>query len=77
MVICGFEFAGSARSILIAERVVLNFMQRMSGIATVTKAMVEAANPSRILETRKTAPGLRLIDKWAVCLLFSILLLYC
>ncbi|MCO5593288.1 hypothetical protein L7F22_047296 [Adiantum nelumboides] len=57
---------GSARSILIAERVVLNFMQRMSGIATLTKAMAEAARPARILETRKTVPGLRLIDKWAV-----------
>jgi len=69
MVTKGLHFgtvSGSARSILIAERVVLNFMQRMSGIATVTKAMVEAASPSRILETRKTAPGLRLIDKWAV-----------
>lgn len=57
---------GSAQSILIAERVVLNFMQRMSGIATITKAMAEAARPARILETRKTAPGLRLVDKWAV-----------
>ncbi|KAG0612765.1 hypothetical protein M758_6G050300 [Ceratodon purpureus] len=57
---------GAAQSILIAERVVLNFMQRMSGIATLTKAMAEAAKPARILETRKTAPGLRLVDKWAV-----------
>ncbi|KAJ7531448.1 hypothetical protein O6H91_14G044300 [Diphasiastrum complanatum] len=57
---------GEARSILTAERVVLNFMQRMSGIATATKAMADAARPARILETRKTAPGLRLIDKWAV-----------
>eukprot|EP00270_Netrium_digitus_P017911 TRINITY_DN6710_c0_g1_i1.p1 TRINITY_DN6710_c0_g1~~TRINITY_DN6710_c0_g1_i1.p1 ORF type:complete len:409 (+),score=129.41 TRINITY_DN6710_c0_g1_i1:112-1338(+) len=65
----GQEFGvvkGPARSILLAERVVLNFMQRMSGIATATKAMADAASPARILETRKTAPGLRLVDKWAV-----------
>lgn len=65
----GLQFgvvSGGARSILLAERVVLNFMQRMSGIATLTKAMAEAAKPARILETRKTVPGLRLIDKWAV-----------
>lgn len=59
-------FRGEARSILTAERVVLNFMQRMSGIATATAAMADAAQPARILETRKTAPGLRLVDKWAV-----------
>eukprot|EP00271_Cylindrocystis_brebissonii_P007001 TRINITY_DN2003_c0_g1_i3.p2 TRINITY_DN2003_c0_g1~~TRINITY_DN2003_c0_g1_i3.p2 ORF type:complete len:220 (-),score=54.82 TRINITY_DN2003_c0_g1_i3:551-1210(-) len=41
-------------------------MQRMSGIATATRRMAEAAKPARILETRKTAPGLRLVDKWAV-----------
>jgi nicotinate-nucleotide pyrophosphorylase (carboxylating) len=57
---------GSARSILRAERVVLNFMQRMSGIATMTKAYAEAASPAIMLETRKTVPGLRVIDKWAV-----------
>ncbi|XP_048504277.1 quinolinate phosphoribosyltransferase [decarboxylating] 1a isoform X2 [Beta vulgaris subsp. vulgaris] len=57
---------GKAHSIVVAERVVLNFMQRMSGIATLTKAMAEAAFPAVILETRKTAPGLRLVDKWAV-----------
>ncbi|CAN4121699.1 unnamed protein product [Withania somnifera] len=57
---------GKAHSIVIAERVVLNFMQRMSGIATLTKAMADAAHPAYILETRKTAPGLRLVDKWAV-----------
>ncbi|KAL3686890.1 hypothetical protein R1sor_013199 [Riccia sorocarpa] len=58
--------SGSARSILVAERIALNFMQRMSGIATFTRRMAEAAKPARILETRKTAPGLRLVDKWAV-----------
>ncbi|XP_051146175.1 quinolinate phosphoribosyltransferase [decarboxylating] 1a [Andrographis paniculata] len=57
---------GRAHSIVVAERVVLNFMQRMSGIATLTKAMADAAHPAKILETRKTAPGLRLVDKWAV-----------
>lgn len=57
---------GSAHRITVAERVVLNFMQRMSGIATLTKAMADASYPAIILETRKTAPGLRLVDKWAV-----------
>lgn len=57
---------GRAHSIVVAERVVLNFMQRMSGIATLTKAMADAAHPACILETRKTAPVLRLVDKWAV-----------
>ncbi len=56
----------AAHSILVAERVVLNFMQRMSGIATFTAVMAAAAAPARMLETRKTAPGLRLLDKWAV-----------
>jgi len=58
--------AGRARSILVAERLSLNFMQRMSGVATATRAMAEAARPARVLETRKTIPGLRLLDKWAV-----------
>jgi nicotinate-nucleotide pyrophosphorylase (carboxylating) len=61
---------GSAASLLVAERVLLNFMQRMSGIATLTAQMVEAIGeyPSLLLETRKTVPGLRLLDKWAVLL---------
>ncbi|KAL1807693.1 hypothetical protein ACET3Z_024683 [Daucus carota] len=65
----GLQFGkvhGRAHNIVVAERVVLNFMQRMSGIATLTKAMADAAKPACILETRKTAPGLRLVDKWAV-----------
>ncbi|XP_042488367.1 nicotinate-nucleotide pyrophosphorylase [carboxylating], chloroplastic [Macadamia integrifolia] len=65
----GMQFGkvyGRAHCIVVAERVVLNFMQRMSGIATLTKAMAGAAHPACILETRKTAPGLRLVDKWAV-----------
>eukprot|EP00242_Pyramimonas_sp_CCMP2087_P011053 CAMPEP_0198208680 /NCGR_PEP_ID=MMETSP1445-20131203/12018_1 /TAXON_ID=36898 /ORGANISM="Pyramimonas sp., Strain CCMP2087" /LENGTH=307 /DNA_ID=CAMNT_0043882167 /DNA_START=318 /DNA_END=1244 /DNA_ORIENTATION=- len=57
---------GSAIALLTAERVALNFMQRMSGIATATKIMADAAKPARILETRKTVPGLRVLDKWAV-----------
>ncbi|CAH8266396.1 unnamed protein product [Arabidopsis lyrata] len=60
------KVSGNAHKIVVAERVVLNFMQRMSGIATLTKLMADAASPARILETRKTAPGLRLVDKWAV-----------
>ena len=57
---------GKAHSILRAERVLLNFMQRMSGIATLTRRMADAAAPALMLETRKTVPGLRLPDKWAV-----------
>jgi len=62
------EVRGPARSILTAERLALNLMQRMSGIATASHRMVEAAHPATILDTRKTAPGLRLLDKWAVLL---------
>ncbi|KAG2283280.1 hypothetical protein Bca52824_054500 [Brassica carinata] len=61
-----WESNRNAHKIVVAERVVLNFMQRMSCIATLTKLMADAAYPARILETRKTAPGLRLVDKWAV-----------
>ena len=59
---------GFAHPILSAERVALNFMQRMSGIASATHRMVQAAAPhkARILDTRKTVPGLRPLDKWAV-----------
>lgn len=59
---------GPAQGILIAERVALNFMQRMGGIATATAAMVAETEgyPAKVLETRKTVPGLRLLDKWAV-----------
>ncbi len=59
---------GSAVGILTAERTALNFLQRMSGIATLTRRYVEAVAGTRavILDTRKTAPGLRLLDKWAV-----------
>lgn len=59
---------GSARSILTAERTALNFLGRMSGIATLTRRFVElvAGTSAKILDTRKTAPGLRAIDKLAV-----------
>lgn len=60
--------SGSGRPLLSGERVALNFLQRMSGIATLTRRFVEAVSGTRakILDTRKTAPGLRLFDKWAV-----------
>jgi nicotinate-nucleotide pyrophosphorylase (carboxylating) len=60
--------SGQGRALLSAERVALNFMQRMSGIATLTRCFVDAVKdyPAVILDTRKTAPGLRLLDKWAV-----------
>ena len=59
---------GSAAGILKAERVALNFMQRMSGIASDTNRYVEAVEgcPARIVDTRKTAPGHRYLDKYAV-----------
>jgi nicotinate-nucleotide pyrophosphorylase (carboxylating) len=58
----------NARVILSCERVILNFLQRMSGIATITRKFVEAISGTnaRILDTRKTAPGLRVVDKYAV-----------
>jgi nicotinate-nucleotide pyrophosphorylase (carboxylating) len=59
---------GRAASVLTAERVALNFLQRMSGIATATAAFVKAVEgtSARILDTRKTVPGLRALDKYAV-----------
>ncbi len=58
----------NARVILSCERVILNFLQRMSGIATLTRKYVDAVSgtKARILDTRKTVPGLRVIDKYAV-----------
>jgi nicotinate-nucleotide pyrophosphorylase (carboxylating) len=63
-----FTLNGGSRSILLVERVILNFMQRMSGIATLTRAFVDAIEGTgcRVLDTRKTTPGLRVIEKWAV-----------
>jgi len=62
------EVRGLARSILKAERVALNFLQRLCGIATLTRQFVDAVgnHPAKILDTRKTTPGLRLLEKAAV-----------
>jgi nicotinate-nucleotide pyrophosphorylase (carboxylating) len=59
---------GLGRALLSGERTALNLLQRMSGIATLTRQFVEAVHGTRaiILDTRKTAPGLRTLDKWAV-----------
>jgi nicotinate-nucleotide pyrophosphorylase (carboxylating) len=58
----------NARVLLSCERVILNFLQRMSGIATLTRKFVDAVSgtKTRILDTRKTVPGLRVLDKYAV-----------
>jgi nicotinate-nucleotide pyrophosphorylase (carboxylating) len=62
------EVRGLARSILKAERVALNFLQRLCGIATLTRQFVDAIgnHPAKILDTRKTTPGLRAFEKAAV-----------
>ena len=62
------EVSGPARGLLTGERVALNFLQRMSGIATMTAQFVEAVQGTnaQVLDTRKTAPGLRVLDKYAV-----------
>jgi nicotinate-nucleotide pyrophosphorylase (carboxylating) len=62
------EVRGLARSILRAERVALNFLQRLCGIATLTRQFVDAVgnHPAKILDTRKTTPGLRALEKAAV-----------
>lgn len=62
------EVVGSARSLLMAERVALNLLQRLSGVATVTDRYVEAVagTKARIIDTRKTTPGLRILEKAAV-----------
>jgi nicotinate-nucleotide pyrophosphorylase (carboxylating) len=59
---------GPGRALLTGERVALNILQRMSGIATLTRRFVDAVQGTQasILDTRKTAPGLRTLDKWAV-----------
>jgi nicotinate-nucleotide pyrophosphorylase (carboxylating) len=63
-----FTVAGSARSLLLAERIVLNIMQRMSGIATITADYVELVSgyKTKILDTRKTTPNFRYFEKLAV-----------
>jgi nicotinate-nucleotide pyrophosphorylase (carboxylating) len=62
------EIRGPARPILTAERVALNFVQRLSGIATLTRQFVRAiaGTPAAILDTRKTTPGWRTLEKYAV-----------
>jgi nicotinate-nucleotide pyrophosphorylase (carboxylating) len=62
------EIAGPARSILTAERTALNFIQRLSGIATATREYVDAVagTNARIVDTRKTTPGMRVLEKQAV-----------
>ncbi len=62
------SITGSFRALLTGERLALNFLQRMSGIATETALYVEAVKTfgTKILDTRKTVPGLRLLDKYAV-----------
>jgi nicotinate-nucleotide pyrophosphorylase (carboxylating) len=62
------EIAGRTRSILTGERVALNFIQRLSGVATITRRFVEAVagTGAQILDTRKTTPGLRALEKAAV-----------
>jgi nicotinate-nucleotide pyrophosphorylase (carboxylating) len=63
-----FEVEGDAQSILKAERLVLNCMQRMSGIATNTNQIVDLlqGTNTKVLDTRKTTPGMRYLEKWAV-----------
>ena len=62
------RFEGSSRSILQAERVMLNLLQRLSGTATLTRAFVGAlaGTGAKVLDTRKTTPGLKLLEKYAV-----------
>jgi len=62
------EITGSAQTILKGERVALNFLQRMSGIATITSKFCQQVKglPVRIVDTRKTTPGLRILEKYAV-----------
>ena len=63
-----FIVEGPSSSILTAERLVLNCMQRMSGIATKTRHIVQLlqGTQAKVLDTRKTTPGIRLLEKWAV-----------
>jgi len=63
-----FYVSGSSQSILQAERIVLNAMQRMSAIATKTKFFVDLlkGTKAQVLDTRKTTPGIRALEKWAV-----------
>lgn len=62
------RITGNARSVLTAERVALNFLQRMSGIASITRRLADSIKyyHARLVETRKTTPGLRILEKYAV-----------
>jgi len=60
------ELEGGARALLTGERTALNLVQHLSGIATLTARFVAAARPVRVLDTRKTTPGLRALEKYAV-----------
>jgi len=60
------ELEGRARALLVGERTALNLVQHLSGIATLTARFVRAAQPVRVLDTRKTTPGLRALEKYAV-----------
>lgn len=64
----GFEVEGNARSLMKSERLLLNIIQRLSGIATVTNKVVSSISEYRtkVLDTRKTTPNLRILEKWAV-----------
>ncbi|WP_337465509.1 carboxylating nicotinate-nucleotide diphosphorylase [Acidaminococcus timonensis] len=68
---CGTKIAeirGSARSVLTGERLALNLLQHLSGVATQTRQLADLARPygTRVVDTRKTTPGLRLLEKYAV-----------
>lgn len=60
------ELSGSTRELLAAERTILNFLQRLCGVATFTRNFCEGVKGLKILDTRKTMPGWRLLDKYAV-----------
>ena len=60
------ELSGPARAVLTAERTLLNLLCRLSGVATLTAAYVEACAPVAVLDTRKTTPGMRALEKAAV-----------
>lgn len=60
------DISGPARAVLAAERTLLNLLCHLSGIASLTAAYAEAAAPAKVLDTRKTTPGLRLMEKAAV-----------
>jgi nicotinate-nucleotide pyrophosphorylase (carboxylating) len=65
---CIAQLKGSLKGMLSGERTALNFLQHLSGIATLTRRYVEKTHPAkaRVIDTRKTSPGLRMLDKYAV-----------